>query len=191
MKQKIIKKLSDVINKEYEEKWKSKTFFMILLSQLNIIIVIFLILYTKADINIALKAISETLKTGTLFIISISLITNIVKNKENIAPENKEFLRIITIAIVLIAFLILMFYGASYQPDKDKIELNNYQIIISFVFYLLMIILIGCYNFLNRTDDIRNAVTNRDEEELIRSFKYNTENKGESLKLWLNLNTFW
>ena len=177
--EKITKKLTDVIKKEYKEKWILKTVVTFLISLFNIIIMILLTFYIKADINIVLKGIIETLKTGSLFITSLSLMSNIIKNKQNIAPENKYFIRIVNGFAILIGFLTAIYYGASYQPDKDKFELYNHQIFFSIIIYLLTIVLIGCYNFLNRTDDIKNAVTNRDEEEMINSSKTNTINQGD------------
>ncbi|WP_335979799.1 hypothetical protein [Fusobacterium polymorphum] len=178
MEQKKIKKITDITKKEYKEKWILKTVVTILLSLLNIIIIIFLTFYIKADVNIVWKRIIETLKTGPLFITSLSLMSNIIKDKQNIAPENKYYIRVIDIVAIFIGFFAAMFYGASYQSDKDKFELYNYQIYFSVVVYLVTIVLIGCYNFLNRTDDIRNAITDGDEDKIIDFSKANTINKG-------------
>jgi hypothetical protein len=50
------------------------------------------------------------------------------------------------------------------------------------ILYVLIFLIIGCFNFLNRTDDITDAITNGDEENLILDSK-SSSNNTEGLKL--------
>lgn len=175
-------KLKDVISKKYKEKWILKTIVTLGISLLNIIIVAMLTYYINFNVDIVWERILEILKSGSFYIISISLISNIIKDKKNIASENKYFIKILYLLSIIFGGIIAMFYGASYHPDQDKIELANYQILISVILYILIFLLIACFNFLNRTDDIADAITNGDEETLILDSK-SSSNNTEGLKL--------
>lgn len=178
----IYDKLKDVINKKYKEKWIVKTLVTFVISLLNIIIVAMLTYYINFNVDVVGERILEIFKSGSFYIISISLISNIIKDKKNIASENKYFIKILYMLAIVLGGIIAMFYGASYHVNQDKIELANYQIIISIILYILIFLLIGCFNFLNRTDDIADAITNGDEESLILDSK-SSSNNAEGLKL--------
>lgn len=175
-------RLKEVVTKKYKEKWLVKTVVTFVISLLNIIIVAMLTFYINFSVDIVEERIFEILKSGSFYIISISLISNIIKDKKNIALENKYFIKILYLLAIVFGGIIAMFYGASYQVNQDKIELVNYQIIVSLILYILIFLIIGCFNFLNRTDDIENAVTNGDEESLILDSK-SSSNNTEGLKL--------
>lgn len=177
-KKRLKDKIREVVKRDYQEKWIGKTITTIILSLLSIIIVVLMTLYRKPDIGVLWKRIIETLNTGTLFIVSLSLMSNIIRDRKNTAPINEYFIGILNYIAILIGILIAMCYGASYQTNGDKVELQNYQIVISLLSYITTIIIIGCFNFLNRTDALDEAVTNKDEDEIIQTAKSDTLDGG-------------
>ena len=185
----FFRNLKYIQSKEYKEKWLGKTILIVLFSLVNMIITALLSIYVTADFSATKNIICETLKTGSLFIISISLLTNIANKKQNIAPENKALIDIILMLTLLLGIIIALLYGVSYKRDTNKLELERYQVIWSFICYILTILLIGCFNFLNRTDDIKEAVTEGEEKGIISVSESRKSDEG-GMQLWLILNIF-
>lgn len=175
---KFFKNLKYIQSKEYKEKWLGKTILIVILSLVNMIITFMLSIYVSADFSTTKNIIYETLKTGSLFIISISLLSNIANEKQNIAPENKAFIHKIVKLTLILGIIIALLYGGSYKRDVNKFELELYQVIWSFICYILTILLIGCFNFLNRTDDIKEAVTEGEEKGIITFSKSRKSDEG-------------
>lgn len=187
MKQ-LLGTIEEVIKRKYQEKWIFKTISTIILSLLSFIIVFIITFYKQPDMLFG--RIFELFNTGSLYIVSLSLMTNFISKSKNISPINESFIRVLKIIAIILGLLIAMFYGASYEVDKNIIVLQRHQKFISIMCYVITILLIAGINFLNRTDMINDVVTNQQEDKLIEGAE--SENLvTEGLEIWLNSNIFW
>jgi|GEM_PF-2521701 hypothetical protein len=157
-----IKKLK---GKQYNEKWKFNTLKMILLSLTSILITIVVTMYK--DFKSVNKCLYNSLGTGTLFVISLSLSINLLSEKDGIAEENKYFIKGLKVVQIILMVLISLFYGSSYDEYDTKFKLEFGQIIWSFIIYILTIIVIGFFNYLNRTDNLNDAITESEDNSII------------------------
>ena len=164
MKQ-LLGTIEEVIKRKYQEKWIFKTISTIILSLLSFIIVFIITFYKQPDMLFG--RIFELFNTGSLYIVSLSLMTNFISKSKNISPINESFIRVLKIIAFILGLLIAMFYGASYEVDKNIIVLQRHQKFISIMCYVITILLIAGINFLNRTDMINDVVTNQQEDKLI------------------------
>ncbi len=69
-----------VKGKDYKEKWKCRTVWMLILPFLNLGILLFLTVIETKNMSVVLTNASDFLKSGSLFTISLSLITNVFKD---------------------------------------------------------------------------------------------------------------
>ena len=164
MKQ-LLETIEEVIRRKYQEKWIFKTISTIVLSLLSFIIVFIITFYKQPDRLFG--RIFELFNTGSLYIVSLSLMTNFIRKSKNTSPINESFIRVLKIVAIILGLLIAMFYGASYEADKNIIVLQRHQKFISIICYVFTILLIAGINFLNRTDAINDVVTNQQEDKLI------------------------
>ena len=161
MKQ-LLETIEEVIRRKYQEKWIFKTISTIVLSLLSFIIVFIITFYKQPDRLFG--RIFELFNTGSLYIVSLSLMTNFISKSKNTSPINESFIRVLKIVAIILGLLIAMFYGASYEADKNIIVLQRHQKFISITCYIITILLIAGINFLNRTDAINDVVTNQQED---------------------------
>ncbi|HPA60260.1 MAG TPA: hypothetical protein PLO90_00185 [Clostridia bacterium] len=84
------------------------------------------------------------------------------------APENKYFLKKINIFAIIVIVLISLSIARGYDNVSNKINLDVLKIILSIIWYFLTVFIIVCLNYLNRTDDTQNAITDNLEEDIIR-----------------------
>lgn len=71
-----------VTNKSYKTGWKINTIIAIFLSLLSFFIAGAITLYKEMDITITIGSLTDSLNTGTLFIVSLSLMSNFVRERE-------------------------------------------------------------------------------------------------------------
>ncbi|MDU3433520.1 hypothetical protein [Veillonella sp.] len=156
-----------VTNKSYKTGWKINTIIAIFLSLLSFFIAGAITLYKEMDTTITIGSLTGSLNTGTLFIVSLSLMSNFVTEGDTIAEENEKLICHLNKVAIAIALLIAFFYGASYNMETHSFILEYYQVIISAFLYIITIGLIGSYNYLNRCDDIEKMLTENSSENLI------------------------
>lgn len=171
--------IKEVILRKYQEKWFGKTVLTIILSLLGVIILSILTLYRNFDFANMWKVIIESLNSGSLFIMSLSLLSSLYRDRKDTADTNKRIIGCLNWVAAILIILIAMLYGASYGGTGDEIRLYGYQIFVSLVLYGITIIIILCFNFLNRTDALDDAVTNNNEDELILASKSKESSEGK------------
>ena len=156
-----------VTNKSYKTGWKINTIIAIFLSLLSFFIAGAITLYKDMDITITIGSLTDSLNTGTLFIVSLSLMSNFVRERDTIAEENEKLICYLNKVAIIIALIIAFFYGASYNMETHSFILEYCQVIFSAFCYIITIGLIGSYNYLNRCDDIEKMLTENSSENLI------------------------
>ena len=85
MKQ-LLETIEEVIRRKYQEKWIFKTISTIVLSLLSFIIVFIITFYKQPDRLFG--RIFELFNTGSLYIVSLSLMTNFISKSKNTSPIN-------------------------------------------------------------------------------------------------------
>lgn len=148
--------------KKYKENWVWRTILMLVLPFLNLLVLTFLTLFKTKNMYIVINTvlIDNFLKVGSLFTISLSLITNLFKDKKEVASENEYFLKIINIFSIVIVVFICLSIGAAYDDVNYKLILDERQAGFSIALHLLTTLSIAYSNYFNRTDDINDVVTN-------------------------------
>lgn len=173
----------EVLNRDYQEKFLLKTFTTILLSFAGFLILLIVAMYRKENFEVIGEVFFDYVNKGSLFILSLSLLSNMIRDTKNVSPINKKILGGLNIIAVIVGLLISLLYGASFLNEDYEIKLTNIKIGISIIIYVVTIALIYGFNFFNRTDEIKEAVTNNQEVELIQNSNLESVNNDKGLKL--------
>lgn len=173
----------EVIHRDYQEKFFLKTLTTIILSLAGLLILLIVAVYRKENLEVSGEIVFDYLNKGSLFILSLSLLSNMLRDTKNVSPINKKILGWLNGIAVIVGFCISLLYGASFFNEDYEIMLTNGKIIVSIICYIVTIMLILGFNFFNRTDEIKGAVTNNQEAELIQSSNSESVNNDKGLKL--------
>lgn len=165
----FLKYIKLVLDKRYKEKWILKTFWMLLLPFLTLGMLLFFSLIDTYNIS---GVFPDFLKSGNLFTISLTLITNVFKDQRDVARENKYLLKIVFFVSIFFAFFISITISRGFDSSIKKIILNDIKIVISILSYLFTAFLIVCLNFLNRTDDLTDVITMDTVDQMIKNSYY-------------------
>lgn len=171
----------EVFHRDYQEKFALKTLTTILLSLAGILILLIVAVYRKENLEVIGEIVFDYLNKGSLFILSLSLLSNMLRDTKNVSPINKKILGWLNGIAVIVGCFISLLYGASFFNEDYEIMLTNGKIIVSIISYFVTIMLILGFNFFNRTDEIKEAVTNKEEDELIKKSESESNDKGLKL----------
>lgn len=163
-------KLKEVKPIELEGEWIFPTILTILLSHFSLLVLIVITAYNEQDVS---KVITEYLLKGTLFISGISLMasTFLSKKEQDIPKSNLRIFKIVKCCMGTTLFFQGILYGASYGNNSQMI-LTTTQVIYSVCLYVCAIVLLGYFNYFNRTEkkyiddsiEIMNSIINKSKD---------------------------